>query len=519
MKKPGLWRIASIVAIFCVAAAIASPAKTFTVVASFDGKNGGLADVALVQGLNGNFYGTTYVGGAYNNNQVCNGYGCGTVFEITAAGKLTTIHNFCSKTNCADGALPNALVLATNGNFYGTTQNGGTNRGGTVFEVTPAGKLTTLYSFCALANCADGDGPGPLVQATDGNLYGATVTGGILNGDAGCPFGCGTIFKITPKGALTTLYSFCPIDGQCPDGQFPESVTPASNGNFYGVTQSAGANGRGTVFEMTPQGDLNTLHSFCQQSACADGEIPLGMLMQAANGKLYGTTQYGGTGHATYCNGCGTVYEITLAGKLTTVHNFCSQANCTDGSNPIAGLVQGTNGNFYGTTWTGGNASAGLCSGTGCGTVFEVTPAGKLTILHGFCPAPQEFCTDGAYPVAALMQATNGTFYGLADKGGADYQGCVASGGCGDVFSLSMGLGPFVETFPTSGKVGRDVTILGNNLKGTTSVSFHGTPAAFTVISGTEIKTSVPSGATTGFIKVTTPTKALNSKAVFRVTK
>jgi uncharacterized repeat protein (TIGR03803 family) len=514
MKNLGLCSIASIVAAFCVATVIASPAQNFKRLASFNGKNGGLADVALVQGLNGNFYGTSYVGGAHQNNQYCAGdSGCGTVFEVTSAGKLTTIYNFCSRTNCADGALPNALVLATNGNFYGTTQTGGTNGGGTVFEITPAGKLTTLYRFCA-TNCADGADPGPLVQAADGNLSGATVSGGIFNGDAGCPNGCGTIFKITPKGALTTLYSFCPIDGQCPDGQFPVSVTQASNGNFYGVTQSAGANGRGTVFEMTPLGDLTTLHSFCQQSGCPDGNTPLGMLMQAANGKLYGTTEYGGSDP-----GGGTVYEITLAGNLTILYNFCSQANCTDGSNPIAGLVQGTDGNFYGTTWTGGNAQASLCSGSGCGTVFELTPAGKLTTLYGFCPAPQKYCTDGAYPVAGLVQATTGTLYGVADKGGADYVGCVVGGGCGDVFSLSVRLGPFVETNPASGEIGQAVTILGNHLKGTTAVGFNGTPATFTVVSDTEIKTSVPSGATTGFVKVTTPTKTLKSKAVFRVTK
>jgi uncharacterized repeat protein (TIGR03803 family) len=510
MKNLGLWSIAAIVAAFCVASAIASPAQTFKALANFDGTNGAAPNAPLVQGANGNLYGTTSAGGAHNNNQVCNGYGCGTVFEITAAGKLTTIYNFCSRANCADGASPNALVLATNGNFYGTTQTGGTNSGGTVFELTPSGKLTTIYNFCAQTGCADGYLPGPLVQATNGNFYGEAGVGGIFNGDAGCPNGCGTIFEITPKGKLTTLYSFCPQDGQCPNGYFPESVMQASNGNFYGVALWGGANGAGTAFEMTPAGKLTALYSFCAAANCADGGLPEAVLVQATNGNLYGTTQG-------YAGNQGTVFEITPSGKLTTLYNFCSQTNCTDGSNPLTGLVQGTDGNLYGTTRLGGIDNSGLCSTFGCGTAFKITPGGKLSTLYSFCSATN--CTDGAYPIPALMQATSGTFYGLTDKGGADFAGCIADGGCGDVFSLSVGLGPFVETNPTSGRAGKAVTILGSNLNGATKVSFHGTGAMFTIVSATEIKTTVPAGATTGLVEVMTPKKTLKSDVAFRVTK
>jgi uncharacterized repeat protein (TIGR03803 family) len=518
MKSLGLWSIASIATVFCVATAIASPAKTFSVLTNFNGKNGDGANGPLVQGANGNFYGTTPYGGAHNSNKSCSGFGCGTVFEITPAGKLTTLYNFCSQKACADGATPYALMLGTNGNFYGTTLYGGTNNVGicgqfgcgTVFEITPAGKLTTLYRFCAQATCADGTQPGALVQATNGNFYGAAGSGGIINIDAGCPFGCGTIFDITPKGKLTTLYRFCPQDGQCPNGNAPQSVIQATNGNFYGVALDGGANGAGTVFEMTPAGNLSALYSFCAMRNCSDGGRPYGMLLQATNGNLYGTTSTGSPANQ------GTVFEITPAGKLTTLYHFCSQTNCTDGSSPGAGLVQGSGGNFYGTTAYGGAHKNDRSCEIGCGTVFEITPGGKLTTLYSFCSETN--CTDGALP-GALMQATNGTFYGGTVYGGADYRGCIIGGGCGNVFSLSVGLGPFVEANPTSGKVGRAVTILGNNLTDATNVSFNGTAATFTIVSGTEITTTVPTGATTGSVEVTTPKKTLKSNVVFRVTK
>jgi uncharacterized repeat protein (TIGR03803 family) len=174
--------------------------------------------------------------------------------------------------------------------------------------------------------------------------------------------------------------------------------------------------------------------------------------------------------------------------------------------------VQGTDGNFYGTTYAAGTAQSTLCSG--CGTAFEIALGGKLSTLYNFCSRTN--CTDGALPTQALMQAPNGTFYGITDFGGANL-GCINGGSCGEVFSLSLGLGPFVETNPTSGKVGRAITILGNNLSGATNVSFNGAAATFTVVSGSEIKTTVPTGATTGSVEVTTPKKTLESNVVFRV--
>jgi len=171
----------------------------------------------------------------------------------------------------------------------------------------------------------------------------------------------------------------------------------------------------------------------------------------------------------------------------------------TDGFEPVGGLIQATDGNFYGTTYLGGASDEG--------TVFKITSAGTLTTLHSFCS--ESGCADGGTPGGALVQGTNGTFYGATAGGGTNDDGTV--------FSLAVGLGSFVETLPTSGKVGAAVTILGTNLTGATSVTFNGKAATFTVVSSTEITTTVPTGATTGKVKVVTPSRTLSSNVSFRV--
>jgi uncharacterized repeat protein (TIGR03803 family) len=234
------------------------------------------------------------------------------------------------------------------------------------------------------------------------------------------------------------------------------------------------------------------LYTFCSKSGCKDGGSPRAGLVQATDGNLYGTTVGGNV-----YNGDGTVFKITASGKLTTLHSF----DGTDGASPYAGLVQATDGNLYGTTDFGG---ANCVSDGGCGTVFKITPKGKLTTLHSFDG------TDGADPYAGLVQYTDGNLYGTTATGG--------SYGRGTVFSLSVGLGPFVETQPTSGKVGTAVKILGTDLTGASRVTFNGTAARFKVISKSEIETNVPSGATTGTVEVKTK-NTLKSNVVFRVTK
>jgi uncharacterized repeat protein (TIGR03803 family) len=234
---------------------------------------------------------------------------------------------------------------------------------------------------------------------------------------------------------------------------------------------------------------------------------PLSPDGDCTNGDLYGTTLFGGVNNACGFPGCGTVFKITREGVLTTIYSFCSQPGCVDGALPYAGLTQGTDGNLYGTTWQGGNGNEACYEG--CGTVFRISREGALTTLYSFCSQPG--CMDGSSPQAGLVQATDGNFYGTTYDGGTD--------GEGTVFSLSMGLGPFVTFVHSAGKVGQTGGILGQGLTGTTSVMLNGIPASFTVVSDTFIRATVPAGATTGYVTVTTPSGMLTSNVPFHVLK
>jgi uncharacterized repeat protein (TIGR03803 family) len=447
----------AIILVPAVAATGSAEAQTVTTLLSFDGTDGATPYAGLVQATNGNLYGTTLGGGAH---------GDGTVFQITPSGTLTTLHSFDS----TDGATPyGGLVQATNGDLYGTTFQGGAYGVGTVFKITPSGTLTTLHSF----DSTDAYPYAGLVQATNGNLYGTTFDGGA---------GGGTVFKITPSGTLTTLHSFDGTDGAGPHG----GLVQATNGNLYGTTSSGGANNDGTVFQITPSGTLTTLHSFDG----TDGATPEAALVQATNGNLYGITFHGG---ANPQFGAGTVFKITPSGTLTTLHSFCSESGCTDGVFPEAALVQATDANLYGTT-------SGIEIGNG--TVFKITPSGMLTTLYSFDG------TDGSEPSAGLVQDTNGKFYGTTQNGGTD--------GDGTVFSLSVGLGPFVEIQSTSGKEGAKIGILGQGFSSSSVVKFGGTKATTVVLSGTTfITATVPAGALTGALTVTTGTTTLTSTKTF----
>jgi uncharacterized repeat protein (TIGR03803 family) len=512
MLKPPRWTMAFVPLLLWSLTPNAWPAETFKTLLNFNGTNGGYPYASLVQGPNGNLYGTA-TGGGKNNS--------GTVFEITSAGKLTTLYSFCSKANCADGTFPQAsLLLATNGNFYGTTKYGGFacdlgNLGcGTVFEIIPSGKLTTLYTFCVKGgeNCSDGANPqAPLIQGTDGNFYGMTFSGGNSN-DAG------TLFEITAAGKLTTLYTFCSKAGQnCPDGAGPTSVIQGTDGNFYGTTAGGGGVSSSRAENSGDCGGTDwflerdsfryfVYYRFCYEFGPAElygflfepeSDPPAGSSMPANISEpaaqtltFYGTGSGGGT------NAAGAIYSLTSKKKVKVIYDFCSKTNCADGAYPGAGVTEGTDGNFYGTT-AGGNGDAKCPSLNGCGIVYEITSTGSLTTLYSFDS------TDGEYPQSALVQATNGTFYGTTSLGGAR--------GDGTVFSLSTGLGPFAKTVPTSGAAGSVVMILGTDLTGAKSVTFNGKPAEFKVVSATEITTTVPSGATTGTVEVTTPRGTLKS--------
>lgn len=473
-----LRKTTNIALILCAFLASVLAAQTLTVLHDFDNTDGSYPWGGFVQAPNGDYYGTASGGGA--NGQ-------GVVFKITPGGVFSTVYNFCSQggSACTDGAQPRmGLMLDSNGDLYGTTLFGGANNRGTIYRITPAGVPTTLYSFCSLASCADGWAPyGVLLQSSGRGIYGTTNQAGKYN--------AGTIFDITPAGRLTTLHSFCGTTG-CPGGGDPlAGLVQYGSGVFYGTTSADGANcsgpsGCGTVFKLT--GDAVTrLYSFCSEggSACTDGSEPDAAPVLAPNGNFYGTTRIGGPSNN------GTVFEITPSGALTTVYGFCSQGGCPDGQVPRGGLILGSDGNFYGTT-----------SG-GFGTIFQITPNGALTTLAAFDN------TNGSGPYAPPVQGTNGDFYGTTNLGGAH--------GYGVIYRLSTGLAPFVKTVPTAGKVGAAVKILGSGLTGATSVTFNGTAAVFKVVAGSEITTTVPSGATTGTVQVVTPRGTFDSNVTFDV--
>jgi len=500
-----LFWAATVVTLPAQTTAISSSTPIFTTLHSFDATDGATPEAGLVQGADGNLYGTTAAGGG-------GAVGDGTVFRIALSGAVTTLYSFCPNGYpCSDGSQPRApLVQGTGGNFYGTTfVGGGANNFGTVFKITATGTLTTLYNFCSQGGneCTDGAQPeAPLVQGADGNFYGTTASG-----TATCPVPivCGTVFKIIPSGALTTLNSFDGKDGMSPYA----GLVQGTNGDFYGTTFEGGAffycnygDGCGTVFKVTTNGTLTTLHSFHG----SEGIDPAAGLVQGTDGYFYGTTQYGGT-HSCYNLSCGTVFRITPNGSLTTLHNF----DGADGGLPN-GLVQGTDGNFYGTTFVGGTNTS--CEGgSGCGTIFRITPSGKLTTLYNFCSkGGYPNCSGGSSPEGTLVQDTNGIFYGTTYFGGNSNCGFDEIG-CGSVFSISVGLSPFVETNPTAGKVGAKVGILGTDLTGATNVTFNGTTAAFKVVSKTLIAAKVPSGATTDTVQVELPSGTLSSNVPFIV--
>lgn len=459
-------------------AADAEASVTFKTLLSFNSANGSYPGLmSLVQGLNGNLYGTVIYGGDLSCTFEASFSGCGTVFSVTPGGRLTTLHRFSGP----DGTDPLwGLVQAASGVFYGVTSLGGANGHGTIFKINPSGTLTTLYNFCSQTNCPDGTNPyGALVQGKDGDFYGTAADGGANT--------VGTVFKITAAGNLTTLHTFASGPN---DGAIPTGLVLSADGKFYGTTEYGGTYGNGTFFRISPAGDITILYSFLG----ADGYNPYAPPVQAADGNFYGTTYFGGN-----ATGNGTVYKITAGGELATLYKFSGP----DGASPSA-LFAGTDGNIYGTTAGGGDQNMG--------TVFKITPTGMLTTLYSFCPETN--CPDGANPYGGLVQDTNGTFYGATERGGTN---CHTFGGCGTLFSLSVTLKPFIELLPTSGKVGATVRILGSNLTGATSVGFNDTATVFKVISPTQIVAQVPTNATTGFVTVTLPNGVLKSNTRFHI--
>lgn len=483
----------------------------------------------LSQARDGTVYGTLYSGGSSN---------CGSVYKFEpGAGLFYDIHDFSGP----DGCIPvSGLTLGTDGNFYGVTYQGGANDAGTIFQITPAGTLTTLHHFTTSEGCC---AYYPPVQGKKA-LYGVTSM---------------AAYKITPSGNFSLLSYL--------QGTPNSPLVLASNGNLYGTTILGGSYGYGTVFQLSLSGALKTIYNFDY----THGAYPHGIVVQGSDGYLYGTCEAGGT--ATHPGGV--VFKLSVTGSITVLTNFDS-TSITDGYQPL-GLVAATDGTFYGVTPSSQGGPADY------GTLFGITGSGAYSNLHDFD------LTHGAYPFTVPMQHTNGYIYGTTSSGGANNRGVFwhldngivpfvsivgvpsgtvgqtvevlgqnfigasgvrfgsgsasfnivsdtymtakvpSSGTTGPVTVIAYGQSykskqtfkviPLITMFsPASGPGGSPVTITGSGFKGATQVTFNGVKASFTINSGTKITATVPSGATTGKIKVTTAGGTATSKGIFTVT-
>lgn len=375
--------------------------QTLEVLHSFNGSDGFWPVGTLLEGSDGNLYGTTTYGGAF---------GQGTVFKVTTNGTLVTLVSF-NNTNGA--SLFAGLVLGNNGNFYGTTAGGGayTNQSGdyygTIFRLTPDGVLTTLVAL----NFTNGPNPqysatplAELIQAQDGNFYGTTYYGGSGDYVPEHPDGLGTVFRMTPSGVFTTLASF---DFSTHGGNPRCPLLQGSDGNFYGTAGNGGPNGYGTIFKMTPDGALTALFSFSN----TDGASPTAGLLRGNDGNFYGTTERGGAFADENGHGYGTVFRMTTTGIFTSLVSF----NFTNGAYP-GKLLQASDGNFYGTSGGGDYTNQ---FGFGYGTIFRMTPDGSLTSLVSFNG------TNGSFPFGGMIQGSDGNFYGTTMRGGVSNSGTI----------------------------------------------------------------------------------------------
>lgn len=364
------------------------PAGTFAVVHRLTGNDGAYPG-ELVQLADGNLYGVASLAGAGNG---------GTAFRMDASGTFTVIHSFTP----ADGTGPGGRLLpGSDGFLYGVCESGGGSGRGTIFRMDLSGTVTVLYGF----NGPDGSGPsGGLIEGSDGFLYGTTQKGG--GSDKG------TVFKISTSGALTTLHSFNGADGSTPLGR----LLQASDGNVYGTTYDPTA----TIFRVDSAGNFATVHTFSSQ----EGTEPFGGLNEVG-GQLVGTAFQGGSSNF------GTAFTASPLGSLTVIVAF---SGSPEGSAPVGGLTQATDGLLYGT--------AGGAGAAGNGTLFKMDLAGNMTLLHSF-----DGSTEGGFPSAALIEASDGNLYGTASAGGA--------GGRGTVFRSTTS-GTVTTLHPFSGADGDD---------------------------------------------------------------
>jgi uncharacterized repeat protein (TIGR03803 family) len=515
-------------------------AQTFDNLYDFNCSTGGCQPLnygALTQGTDGNLYGTTTQGGRH---------GFGTIFKVTTSGTRTDLFEFDS----ASGENPSAgLTLASDGNFYGTTFAGGSSDSGTVFRFTPPSTLKVLHNFngtdgenpvvppteaedgnlygtteigttyrvtlpggtfTQLPNNAPGETFAPLYLANDGNLYGTTAGGGTS--------GNGTVFRMTTAGVIKTIYNFTAMgtDGAGPFG----GLTQGKNGYLYGTTEYGGGSAdAGTVFQMALSGNETVLHVFVPST---DGARPFAGLVVASSGSLYGTTTEGGA------DGNGTIFQITEGGSFSKIVDFTGASGLAPGSIPTTALMQNTNGSLYGLTANGGSTadSGNFYSLTPRNPLLSVIVAGPVWVSPG---DPVEILGND------LNEVVNVEFAGVQAQfqpGSDTYlTATVPSDAIDGLITVSLANGQQIESQrvvhilpvitnldPSSGPVGREVAIVGGGFAGTMKVTFGGVKATtFSVDSPRMIVATVPAGAKTGKVTVTTHNGTATSKETFTV--
>jgi uncharacterized repeat protein (TIGR03803 family) len=419
--------IAAAAALFALAAPGSASAYTLATLHSFcnwANCGDGVEPFGLLRDASGNLYGATTGGGKY---------GDGVAFKLTlnpdtGTYKESVLHNFCARANCADGSNPQGeLIMDANGSLYGIAAYGGKYGGGAVFKLTHGANgwgLSVVHSFCANPGCTDGNRPGVALayagQASgapwDGSspLFGTTIYGGANDK--------GAVYQLVPNGAGWTyqvIRSFSSVFDGGP-------LLVDSSGNLFGTTASGGKYNGGILYRLAAgTWTETTLHNFCNTANCADGYYPWGRLLIDASGDLFGATQFGGSGaHCTDDGGCGVVFERTPGGSYEVIYDFCSAANCADGDNPYAGVIMDSSDHLFGTTDHGGAKGD-------YGTVFELTNNNgnwSESTLYSFCE--KTGCADGEHPLAPLIMNASGDLFGTTYVGGANGSG-------GTVFELT----------------------------------------------------------------------------------
>ena len=448
--------------------ALTAQAQTVTTIFDFSNVPGTSLPVGpLAQGRDGQYYGITYYG---------------TVFKVTASGTYNQVATMTSM----QGQVCNGLILATDGNFYGTCEQGGDKSTGTFFQVTPTGTVTVLHNFDGtFSGTVDGCYPlGVPVQASDGNFYGTTLECGVND--------AGIIYKITPAGVFTAVHAFAygSDDGNQPQG----ALIQGSDGNLWGTLSFGGANNGGAVFKSSLTGSESLVFSFGSCPSTTTGCNPLAGLMQGSDGNYYGTAEVGGA------NNQGVAFKLTPRGTYTVLHSF--DVTTDNGASPVEPVTQGTDGILYGV--------ATDCLGGGCSPadLFQVTTKGVFTDVYNF---PFLGGNNNSDPRSPVLLSTTGTFYGTTFQGG--------SAAAGTVYSFANGQSAFIALQQLSGKEGNSVNILGQGFSSSSVVKFGGVAATKKQVTGsTFLQAQVPAGALTGKITVTTGSTTLSSIATFKVT-